>query len=243
MRYLMCLIILVCVGCSSCANKKDEVVKRTVTQNQDATVTVVVGKYQSSGVVTKIDDKVVVVTTNHSTEKAPEIKKKIDDDLPVYLTEKHCLIVYTVKVNGIIVSIDTTDGVLVYSSPELDISIILPEKLPSGVFPIVFSMKRPEVGTRIYAIGSPRGVIGAGTVSAGIISRYISFGYNFILCQIDAIVYTGSSGSGVFGPDGECIGIILMKDGESDNFGYYLPSDIILANIAKNKKLIFSKIE
>ncbi len=76
----------------------------------------------------------------------------------------------------------------------------------------------PEVGSSVYAIGNPQGLIN--TFSDGMISGIRSSGTQYTLLQTTAPISPGSSGGPLLNPFGEVLGINTMqyKDGQLLNF-------------------------
>lgn len=83
--------------------------------------------------------------------------------------------------------------------------------------------KRPEIGDRVFAIGSPRGL--ENTFSSGEISQWR--GKN--LMQISALIDHGSSGGALLNEYGEVVGITsgTFVDGSQANLNYAWSIDVI----------------
>lgn len=81
---------------------------------------------------------------------------------------------------------------------------------------IPITSKRPEIGQRIFAIGSPRGL--ENTFSSGEVSQWR--GEN--LMQISALIDHGSSGGALINEYGEAVGITsgTFADGSQANLNY-----------------------
>jgi S1-C subfamily serine protease len=80
-------------------------------------------------------------------------------------------------------------------------------------------MDKVAVGTRIYTISSPRGLVN--TLSEGLVSGYRSRGSGLLdWMQITAPISPGSSGGPVLDGQGQAIGIAasVMEDGQNLNF-------------------------
>lgn len=88
---------------------------------------------------------------------------------------------------------------------------------------IPIASKRPEVGQRVFAIGSPRGL--ENTFSSGEISQWR--GDN--LMQISALIDHGSSGGALINEYGEAVGITsgTFADGSQANLNYAWSIDVI----------------
>ncbi len=81
---------------------------------------------------------------------------------------------------------------------------------------IPIASKRPEIGQRVFAIGSPRGL--ENTFSSGEVSQWR--GEN--LMQISALIDHGSSGGALINEYGEAVGITsgTFADGSQANLNY-----------------------
>lgn len=88
---------------------------------------------------------------------------------------------------------------------------------------IPIATKRPEIGQRVFAIGSPRGL--ENTFSSGEVSQWR--GEN--LMQISALIDHGSSGGALINEYGEAIGITsgTFADGSQANLNYAWSIDVI----------------
>jgi len=86
----------------------------------------------------------------------------------------------------------------------------------------------PQVGTKVCHVGSLMGPIGEGSFSEGIVSQhYRSFaGAGVHLDQTTAIIYPGSSGGGVFLPNGQLVGIVTR--GIGPGVAFYVPARLLL---------------
>jgi len=104
------------------------------------------------------------------------------------------------------------------SDEEGDIAILAIEP-QKGIKPLALAPSLPQVGERVYVIGSPLGL--EASVTEGIVSsiRPQSSGVN--LLQFTAPVAPGSSGSPVFNEKGEVVAMVTMmiKEGQGLNFG------------------------
>lgn len=78
-----------------------------------------------------------------------------------------------------------------------------------------------EIGTLLLHVGSFKGIVGAGSMSAGIQSQIGRITASVVFDQTTAAAYPGSSGGGVFTEDGRCVGLILRQRGEA--FNLYVP--------------------
>lgn len=92
---------------------------------------------------------------------------------------------------------------------------------------IPIATKRPEIGQRVFAIGSPRGL--ENTFSSGEVSQWR--GEN--LMQISALIDHGSSGGALINEYGEAIGITsgTFADGSQANLNYAWSIDVIKPHV------------
>ena len=127
----------------------------------------------------------------------------------------------------------TSDGVkhkceIIRTNPYLDVSLIKidvngssPIKLRKDVF--------VREGTEVYAIGTPRSIELAGTMTRGIVSgTRTAYGRKFV--QSDVTINSGNSGGALVDKEGELIGIVNAKlFGISiEGIGFAIPySDVI----------------
>ena len=153
-----------------------------------------------SGVVMTQDG--YIITNNHVVEGASTIKVTLYDD-----TE------YT--------------ATLVGADSQTDIAVIKIEA--TGLVPAVLGdSDQLAVGQEVLAVGNPLGTLG-GTVTHGIISalnRSINVdGQTMTLIQHNAAVSPGNSGGGLFNLNGELVGIVNAKSGDSEaeGLGFAIP--------------------
>jgi len=88
---------------------------------------------------------------------------------------------------------------------------------------IPIASERPEIGQRVFAIGSPRGL--ENTFSSGEVSQWR--GEN--LMQISALIDHGSSGGALINEYGEVVGITsgTFADGSQANLNYAWSIDVV----------------
>ena len=153
-----------------------------------------------SGVVMTQDG--YIITNNHVVEGASTIKVTMYDG-----TE------YT--------------ATLVGADAQTDIAVIKVEA--EGLVPAVLGDSDTlAVGQEVLAVGNPLGTLG-GTVTNGIISalnRSINVeGQTMTLIQHSAQVSPGNSGGGLFNMNGELVGIVNAKSGDSEaeGIGFAIP--------------------
>ena len=103
---------------------------------------------------------------------------------------------------------------VVYKSKEQDVIIFHVDYENSIYIPI--AKKKPSVGDKVFAIGSPRGL--ENTFSSGEVSQW----RGDYLIQISALIEHGSSGGALINEYGEAIGITSgsFYDGSQANLNY-----------------------
>ncbi|MFM9886709.1 MAG: trypsin-like peptidase domain-containing protein [Burkholderiales bacterium] len=115
-------------------------------------------------------------------------------------------------------------GSRTYSDPERDLCLLEVNGLPGRKAD--FSSRRTITpGTRVFAIGSPRGL--ELSISEGLVSGLREFKDSYLI-QTSAPISKGSSGGGLFNDNGELEGITTsgMRDGQNLNFA--LPAFLIV---------------
>lgn len=85
---------------------------------------------------------------------------------------------------------------------------------------IPFSATNVEVGTRIYAIGNPKGL--SGTISEGIVSGLRTLNDKELI-QITAPISPGSSGGAVVNSRGELVGVAVGTITAGQNLNFAIP--------------------
>ena len=88
---------------------------------------------------------------------------------------------------------------------------------------IPIAKRKPEVGEKVFAIGSPRGL--ENTFSSGEVSQWREKN----LMQINALIDHGSSGGALINEYGEVVGITsgTFYDGSQANLNYAWSIDVI----------------
>jgi S1-C subfamily serine protease len=130
----------------------------------------------------------------------------------------------------------TAQAMVVQTHPELDLAVLQPATIPSGVQPATLGNPGGlRVGSEVFAVGSPFGL--ADSMSAGVVS---ALGRSFKspdgqeltgLIQIDAAVNPGNSGGPLINRDGQVVGIVdaLVNPTSQDVFvgvGLAVPIDV-----------------
>ena len=95
--------------------------------------------------------------------------------------------------------------------------------------------KKMEIGERIYAIGSPRGL--SGTISDGIVSGFRDINQQNLI-QITAPISPGSSGGPVLNSNGDAIGVAVGTLSSGQNLNFAIPVSDIKQLITKQTSSI-----
>ena len=138
----------------------------------------------------------------------------------------------------------TYKGTVVFSEPDLDLSIIKvnAQKLKYATLGDSTNLR---IGGQVYAIGNPIGYEFKRTVTSGIISalnRTIrieeneNISYISDLIQTDATINPGNSGGPLVNKYGEVIGINTVKITSAEGIGFAIPINVIKPIIEKIKK-------
>ncbi len=114
---------------------------------------------------------------------------------------------------------------IAYLDPEHDLCQLRVLGLPAPPVPIRRSSSL-QIGERVYAIGAPEGL--ELTLSEGLISSLRPY-EKVMLIQTTAPVSSGSSGGGLFDPQGRLIGITTFGVKEGQNLNFALPGEWIVA--------------
>ena len=130
---------------------------------------------------------------------------------------------------------NTYKGLVVFSEPDLDMSIV--KVNANNLRPIdLGDSSKIKVGNKVYAIGNPIGYEFKRTVTSGIISavnRTIKIeegeeeSYISDLIQTDATINPGNSGGPLINSKGEVIGINTVKITSAEGIGFAIPINVI----------------
>ena len=130
---------------------------------------------------------------------------------------------------------NTYKGLVVFSEPALDLSIVKVNANNLKSIDLGDSSKT-KVGNKVYAIGNPIGYEFKRTVTSGIISavnRTIKIeegeeeSYISDLIQTDATINPGNSGGPLINSKGEVIGINTVKITSAEGIGFAIPINVI----------------
>lgn len=105
---------------------------------------------------------------------------------------------------------------------ELDLALIRVEGLNAE--PIVLSDTPPQVGDRIWAIGSPEGL--EGSLSEGVVSAIRRDGTHPLI-QMTAPVSSGSSGGPVLDGRGQLVGVAVSQSRSGQNINFSIHVDTL----------------
>ena len=130
---------------------------------------------------------------------------------------------------------NTYKGLVVFSEPDLDLSIVKVNANNLRSIDLGDSSKT-KVGNKVYAIGNPIGYEFKRTVTSGIISavnRTIKIeqgedvSYVSDLIQTDATINPGNSGGPLINSNGKVIGINTVKITSAEGIGFAIPINVI----------------
>lgn len=140
-------------------------------------------------------DKNTLVTNYHCVEGADKIDFKVTDNDEIY-----------------------KGAIVVKASDEYDLAII--QTRQDFPFVRIDSLGKEKIGSKIYAIGNPRGL--EGTLSDGILSgKRDDDGIEYL--QITAPISPGNSGGPVLNEKGDVIGVATFTFRNSQNLNFAMP--------------------
>ena len=117
-----------------------------------------------------------------------------------------------IEVNGEVVSINRARDVALIKCGQ------------QGLKSLPVKRSLANVGSEVYAVGTPFAEGLNQTVTKGIISGYRTLdGINYI--QSDAAINPGNSGGPLIDLNGNVIGIAVLKRGDADSLGFFVPID------------------
>ena len=128
-------------------------------------------------------------------------------------------------------------AVLEYPDPERDLCLLRVRSLKAPAVTIG-DAEALKPGSRVYAIGSPRGL--EQTISDGLLSglRKSEDG-SFVALQITVPISPGSSGGGLFDARGHLVGITTFQFKEGQNLNFALPATWI-ADVPKRAQALMA---
>jgi serine protease Do len=91
-----------------------------------------------------------------------------------------------------------------------------------GSAPLSIKPEIPQLGSTVYAIGTPKNLELSQTVTKGSVSGFRTLdGFNFI--QSDAAVNPGNSGGPLVDEFGNVVGIAVLKKANAESIGFFIP--------------------
>jgi hypothetical protein len=178
----------------------------------------------ASKVYEKTKDAIVVVYALDKHQQVQSQGSGVVVDNGVLLTNKHV--------------VDGADSVKIYYKSNLydveiagftvglDVAVLYFDKNDVKIQPIMVASKKEKIGSRVYALGSPKGL--ELTLSDGIISSYRNEDI-----QITAPISPGSSGGALLSDNGALLGITTFKVAGGENLNFAIDIHAIL-----DKKII-----
>jgi len=111
---------------------------------------------------------------------------------------------------------------LVDKNEKLDLALL---QLAAGSRPrITLSASTPRIGSRVYLVGSPRGL--DFSISEGLISQIRTLdGVRYY--QLSCPISPGDSGGPVLNDRGEAIGVVSWRKADAESIGFAIPSSMI----------------
>lgn len=220
--------------------------------------------YLGSAVVYKVDTEYTYFITNYhvvydeSANEVDKLPKKIvcylygSESVPAKTTVKDNCTVYDYGSYGI--ECEYVGGSITYDIAIVKAKTSDVKTINDKVSPITFA-KEYNVGETAIAIGNPEGE--GISVTQGVVSvdnEYIPLKIDsttryYRSMRIDAAIYHGNSGGGLFNSQGQLIGITNAGDGTDQNVNYAIPLDIVkptvesIMNYGTNAKKIRLGIE
>lgn len=113
-----------------------------------------------------------------------------------------------------------------YVDPELDLALLVVSGLVISSPATIQGIENAQVGSRVFAIGSPLGL--ANTITEGIVSGFRDRS-GVRLIQTSASISKGSSGGGLFNSDGQLLGITTFKFQGGENLNFAVDGKYVLA--------------
>lgn len=108
--------------------------------------------------------------------------------------------------------------------------------------PVTIAAETPKIGSRVYAIGNPRGL--ETTISDGLLSGIRRADNDeFVALQVTVPISPGSSGGGLFDAQGRLIGITTFALRDSQNLNFALPASWISEVPARSAAALAARSE
>jgi S1-C subfamily serine protease len=124
---------------------------------------------------------------------------------------------------------------VVDKNEQLDLALL---QLDAGSRPrLTLASTTPQIGSRVYVIGSPRGL--DFSISEGLISQIRTLdGVRYY--QLSCPLSPGDSGGPVLNDRGEAIGVVSWRKADAENVGFAIPSPMVARMNAAQPALAWS---
>lgn len=113
-----------------------------------------------------------------------------------------------------------------YIDPELDLALLKVSGLVIAAPAAIQSTEQAQVGSRVFAIGSPLGL--ENTITEGIVSG-LRDRKGVRVIQTSAAISRGNSGGGLFNSDGRLLGVTTFKLQGGENLNFAVDGKYVLA--------------
>lgn len=190
---------------------------------QDISVTIRAGRAEGSGVITNVNGVNYVWTAGHVVANLRTTRTVIDNGSPkvVVAFDDVEVIKDLVEDGRTVGSLRFTAEVLRYSDSEHgeDLALLRVRKKNLSPFRVHFYMdpKIPQLGTKLFHVGSLLGHDGSNSMTSGIISQHGRVLNGVVYDQTTCAAFPGSSGGGVYLEDGRYVAMIVRGAGETFN--------------------------
>jgi S1-C subfamily serine protease len=195
---------------------------------QDCSVTVRAGRAFGSGVIKTRDGINFVWTAAHVVADLRTTREVIDPGggRRTVVEFRDAAVIKMLVENGRTVGRMEFDAkVIRYSDADngedLALLMIRKRNLVTATVKFFAEVEPPALGSELYHVGSLLGQIGAGSLTAGIMSSHGRVVEGKVYDQVTAPSFPGSSGGGVFMKDGRYVGMLVRGAGET--FGLIVP--------------------
>ena len=197
---------------------------------QDLSVTIKAGFSEGSGVLYVRDGQCFVWTAAHVVDGLRSQRKVVDPKTGMQKTVvefSDAKVVKTLIEGGRTVGRYELDAqVLKYSGADYGEDLAILRVRAKGQFKSGVSFysgeNPPELGTRLYHVGSLLGSVGSNSMTDGIVSQHGRLIGKTIFDQTNATSFPGSSGGGIYLADkGTYVGMLVRGAGEG--FSLYVP--------------------
>jgi S1-C subfamily serine protease len=192
---------------------------------QEVSVTIAAGDSQGSGVLIVRGDQTFVLTAAHVIQVLRKTREAVDHKTGTYKTIVEfddAKVIRTTIEQGRTVGRSEFDAQVVrYSDNETgqDLALLRIRKKGFATCGVRFYLDDsiPTIGTTLLHVGSMHGEVGSNSMTTGIISQVGRLRGKNVFDQISCPGFSGSSGGGVFLPDGRYVGCFVRTRGETFN--------------------------